>query len=345
MRSIGGGARGLQSRLTGPRRRTDRCPVLACRGLPQCQQKRPGGVSRARRRSRMSWAGSRAGGPGRRRRPGPAATGVGPGGQDGVEQVVGARVAGGDLRGHRLEHDVADRLGQLRVVQPRRGGELAAFQLVEVGRRRRLVGQPAGEQLVHRDADRVDVGGEDRLAVELLGGHVRRAADHRGAVSGDLEEPRGAEVGHLGDAVLGDDDVAGPQVAVDDPLAVRVIDRVADLAAVVEGLGQLERALAIRDRLERLARHVLHDDEEHLADPLGGEHGDDVGMAQRRQQPRLVQQLAEVERLAVGDLERDLLVDPGVLGQEDRAEPAAAERRQDLVLADHLVAEEHRPAV
>ena len=58
-----------------------------------------------------------------------------------------------------------------------------------------------------------------------------------------------------------------------------------------------------------------------------------------------LQQLAEIERLAVGHLERDLLVDPGVFGQEHRAEPAAAERREDLVLADHLVAEEHRPAV
>jgi len=270
---------------------------------------------------------------------------VRPCGQDGVEQVVGTRVAVGDVRRHRLEDDVADRFGNLGVVDPRRGGEFAAFQLLEVVGFGRLVGQPPGKQLVHRDADRVHVGREHRLAVELLGRHVRRAADHRRAVGGDLQEARRAEVGDLGDAGLGDQDVAGAQVAVDDALAVGMVDGVADLAGEVEGTRHVECALAIGDRLEGLARDVLHDDEEDLADPLGGEHGDDIGMTQRRQQPRLAQQLAEVERLAVRHLEGDLLVDPGVLGQEDRAEAAAAEGRQDLVLADDLVAEEHPPAV
>ena len=93
--------------------------------------------------------------------------------------------------------------------------------------------------------------------------------------------------------------------------------------------------------LERLARHVLHHDEEHVVLLLGGEHRDDVRMAHRGEQPRLLQHLAEVEVLLVRDLERDLLVDPGVFGQVDAAEAAAAEGRQDAVLADGLTAEEH----
>ena len=137
--------------------------------------------------------------------------------------------------------------------------------------------------------------------------------------------------------------VAGPQVAVDDALAVGVVHGVADLAGVVEGPRQVERALAIGDRLERLARHVLHHDEEHVVVALGGEHRDDVRMAERRQQPRLAQQLAEVQVLPVRNLERDLLVDPGVFGEVDGAEPAAAERREDAVLADPWSRKNIRP--
>ena len=65
------------------------------------------------------------------------------------------------------------------------------------------------------------------------------------------------------------------------------------------------------------------------------------GMIEAGEQPRLAQQLAEVDALLVRHLERDLLVDPGVLGEVDRAEAAAADRRQDLVLPDDLTAEEH----
>ena len=75
---------------------------------------------------------------------------------------------------------------------------------------------------------------EHRLAVELLGRHVRRAADDGRAVRGDLEEARRAEVGDLQHAVVGDQHVGRPQVAVEHALAVRVIDGVADLAGEVE---------------------------------------------------------------------------------------------------------------
>ena len=77
--------------------------------------------------------------------------------------------------------------------------------------------------------------------------------------------------------------------------------------------------------LERFARHVLHHDEEHIVLLLGREDGDDVGMAHRGEQPRLFEHLAEVEALLVRNLERDLLVDPGVLGEIDGTEAAAPE--------------------
>ena len=133
----------------------------------------------------------------------------------------------------------------------------------------------------------------------------------------------------------------GPQIAVQDAGAVRVIDRVADLAGEIEREGHVEGAVAEDLLLERLALHVLHDDEEDVVLLLGREHGDDVGMAHRREQPRFLEQLGEVEALLVGNLQRDFLVDPGVFGQVHAAEAAAAERRNDAVLADGLPAEEH----
>ena len=123
--------------------------------------------------------------------------------------------------------------------------------------------------------------------------------------------------------------------------AMRVVDRVADLAGEVERARQVERAFAPDDVLQRLAGHVLHHDEEHVVLLLGGEHGDDVRVAHRGEQPRLLHHLAEVEVLLVRDLDGDLLVDPGVFGEVDAAEAAAAERRQDAVLPDGLTAEEH----
>jgi hypothetical protein len=74
---------------------------------------------------------------------------------------------------------------------------------------------------------------------------------------------------------------------------------------------------------------------------LGGDDGDDVRMVERREQPRLAQQLAEVEILAMRDFDRDALVDPGVFGEVDGAEAAAAERFEDAVLAERLAAKNH----
>ena len=59
-------------------------------------------------------------------------------------------------------------------------------------------------------------------------------------------------------------------------LAVRVIDGVADLAGVVERARHVERAFARDDRLERLARHELHHDEEDVLLLLRGQDRDDV---------------------------------------------------------------------
>src|SRR5581483_3460530 len=135
--------------------------------------------------------------------------------------------------------------------------------------------------------------------------------------------------------------VRGPKIAVQDALPVRVVDGVAHLTGVIERKRQIERPVARDDRLERLARDELHHDEEDVFLFFGGQNRDDVRVIQTREEARLAQQLAEVDALFVRDLERDLLVDPGVFRQVDRAESAAADRRKYLVLPDDLTAEKH----
>ena len=68
---------------------------------------------------------------------------------------------------------------------------------------------------------------------------------------------------------------------------------------------------------------------------------DDVRVIEGGKQPRLAEQFAEVDALLVRDLERDLLVDPGVVREIDGAEAAASDRLENLVLPDDLPAEEH----
>jgi hypothetical protein len=163
-------------------------------------------------------------------------------------------------------------------------------------------------------------------------------------VGGDFQKARRPEIADLDHVLLGDEHVGGPQVAVDDALLVRVLDRVGDLAGVVEHQSHVERALVRDDVLQRFAWHVLHDDEEGVVLLLGGDDVDDVWMVQRSEEARLAKQLAEVKILAMRNLDGHPLVDPRVFREEHRAESAAAERFENAVLAERLTAKHHSAA-
>src|SRR6266850_7948199 len=68
--------------------------------------------------------------------------------QDVLEQVRRARVAHGEIRGKRPQHDVVQRLGNPVVLESRRRYQLAAHESLEVSRCGRVVRQHAGEHLV-----------------------------------------------------------------------------------------------------------------------------------------------------------------------------------------------------
>ena len=246
-----------------------------------------------------------------------------------------------NLGRHGLEDDVVDGFWQFRVPETGRRHQLAAHQAIHVRRRGRLVRQHAGQHLVHRYAQRVEIGREHRSATKLLGRHVRRTADHGGAVSGNLEKARRAEIGDFHQAALRHQHVRRPQIAVQHTVAMGMIDGVADLAGVVERNREIERALPRDQRFERFPGHELHDDEEDVLLLLGGQDRHDVGMPERREQTRLAQQLAEVDALAVRHFQRDVFVDPGIAGEVHGPEAAAADRGEDFVLADKLSAEKH----
>ena len=129
---------------------------------------------------------------------------------------------------------------------------------------------------------------------------------------------------------------------------MRVVDGVADLAREVECAVEIDRALERDDVLERLARHVLHDDEEGAVLLLCRGDGDDVGVADAGEEAGLSQQIAKVHVLTMRNLDRNFLVDPGVLREVDGAEPSATEGGDDAVLAERLASEEQwwmpRPA-
>ena len=95
----------------------------------------------------------------------------------------------------------------------------------------------------------------------LLGRDVVERAD-RGPVAGDLvllgQVDRQPEVGQLGGAVAGDQDVVGVDVAVDQPLLLGVLQPQRDLPDQPGGGGRGDRAVLGDDRADVLALDVLH---------------------------------------------------------------------------------------
>jgi hypothetical protein len=136
----------------------------------------------------------------------------------------------------------------------------------------RLERRPPGERGVEHARQRVDVAAVVAVALEPLGGHVGRGADHRprpgdrGAVdgAGDTEVDEVDEV-----AVrprLGDQRVRGLDVAVDQACAVGDVERVGDLVDDAHRPGGRERALPVDEPVEVGAVDQRHVDEQLAVD-------------------------------------------------------------------------------
>ena len=198
-------------------------------------------------------------------------------------------------------------------------------------RRAALERDPARQRAVQQQAHRIEVGlRRGGLTEHLLRGHVRGRARER-AVAGDLvggpDGPRDPEVGdHRATRAL-DEDVCGLEVAVHHARVVSGGEPVADLSHEMRRALRIDSSFAGEDVGQALARHQLHRQVVEpgvLADVEGPR---DVAVRDVSGEPHL---LAKARQAPLGlpdareHLERDLLPDLGVEGQEHHAHAAAA---------------------
>ena len=144
---------------------------------------------------------------------------------------------------------------------------------------------------------------------------------------------RQAEVEEL-HARLRQHHVAGLQVAVNDPLAVRLVQGIGDLDAAAQRLVERQGTLP-ETILERFALEQLHHQEVRLVLATDVEERADVRVREPGDRPRLpLESLACFGRrgpVRGQDLHRDRAIEAGVARLVDLAHAARSERREDLV--------------
>ncbi len=216
---------------------------------------------------------------------------------------------------------------------------------------------------MEHDAERPDVGPlVDRASARLLGAHVGRGAEddaelgavrgrHRRRVherrrAGEVRGGRGARRVHrLGEAEVEDLDLAvrreldvpGLKVAVNDPLLVRRLERLGDLAGDGQGLLERDRP-ALQSLGEVFALDELHHERADAVRLLEAVDRGDVRVLKLGEELCLA--LEAGEALGVGgehlgeDLDGDLALQLRVGRAVDDPHPALAEGAGDLVGAE-----------
>ena len=241
---------------------------------------------------------------------------------------------------HPVDHG-GQRLRHVRPLLLERLGRL--IQVLHRHRQRRvaLVRRRAGEHVIGRHAERIDVAAAiERPALDLLGAHVERRS-HRHA---DLREiqtavalhARQPEVGHLHLAAAGEHDVLRLDVAVDDPLARSLHQGRRHLPQNIERQRRLQSPAAANHFAQVAARHVFLRDEVHAVALPDFIDLHDPRMHQRRRRPGFVMKPLDVDGIAgeVGaeHLERHLPTQRELLGQIDLGHRPLAELPQHAVV-------------
>jgi hypothetical protein len=237
--------------------------------------------------------------------------------------------------------------GAQRAQRRRRLVHDAVEQLAVVAARE---GPRAGAHLVHDRAHRPDVRARvGALAADLLGRHVRqragqvpgglRAAEARDRRAGRALEAREAEIQHLRPPARVQDDVAGLQVAVDDALLVRGLERLRHLERD-RARSRLGQRSGLEQPRERVPGHVLEHEEVDAIVRIEVEQRGDVGMEEPRQRARLEPQLPAVlfaaTRVGIGvqDLQRHVALEARIGGAIHASHAALAEPLDDPIAAE-----------
>ena len=134
---------------------------------------------------------------------------------------------------------------------------------------------------------------------------------------------------------LGEQDVVGLDVAVDDAVPVGVGEGVDHLAQDAHRLDDGQLAFARELEPERLARDERHDVVEQVAGRSGREQRNDVRVLQAGGELDLPLESLDVHRsahLGRQELDDDLTTEPDLFGQEDAAHAAATQLLQDAVV-------------
>ena len=250
-------------------------------------------------------------------------------GQDAAEDLV-------PLLRHEAVHLQVGRLDRVHV-----------HELVEDGRDvRAREGLLAREHLEAAHPEREDVAPPVELVAHgLLGRHVGRRAEQGAGLGqvgvGELRDP---EVGDLDPVFLVQDQVLRLDVAVDDALAVGVVDRRGDLAGQADDLLRLEPVAGFDEGGHGLAVHELHGQ---VGDALlfaDVEEGDDVRVGEGAGDPGLVVEAVDEgpvlralsRRVEPDGLDGEIPLDERVIGLVDRAHRPESEAFEHLVAPDRL---------
>ncbi len=215
-----------------------------------------------------------------------------------------------------------------------------------IGRAAGVEGHPAGEHLVKRHAERVQVSAVVHLAqcFGLLGRHVIQRPSgnphprhHRRAFFLDLGQP---EVADLDIPPFREEDVGGLDVSMDDIGLVRHLEGMEALLHDREGLARLHDALTLDQVAERSAAHILHHDKQMGIDVAESIDIDDVRVLEpaedacfRLEPP---QKLLVCRHPGVHDLQRDHPIQRGVEGFVHNTHPPMPQHGLDRIILDGL---------
>ena len=259
------------------------------------------------------------------------------------EQFPRRLIALAQVRLHRLERDALKLLGDCAVPLPRRlcaaGNVLERDLLRGVG----VIRQVPGRHLIEHDTKRIQVAA--RVCIEalcLLGRNiVHRSNGLTTALLVDVFQCGNAEIRHLDHVVVRDHDVLRLDVAVDDAVRVRVLERFCNLRGIAQRLLRAEHAALREALLERHALDELHDDILRITAVSHIVHRDDVRLREHGDGVRLrlkaVFQLGILRHLIAQDLNGDIAVQLMAHGLINDRHAAAADDLQDLVaVVQHL---------
>ena len=123
--------------------------------------------------------------------------------------------------------------------------------------------RPSGKHFIQHATCGIQVGTHvDAFAARLLGRQILRGADHalrlRHRGCGIVERAGDAEVHDLDHALLGNHDVAGLDVTVDDAHAVRILERVEHTHHHLFGVALAQSAVHFENVAQGLALDILH---------------------------------------------------------------------------------------